>query len=195
MWSTIRHVAARRLRSGSTTPLDEGEPCAALDEDVDRCLEAAPGPFGGALDVTALDEEERLAVLAGLTARFSAAYLRWMRSRFGDLVAFSGVRVLELLAANGSAIMRDLAANLGVTARNMTAIVDSLEGAGLVQRVPHAQDRRATVIELTSAGRREATQARRQALARAAQAFSHMSVEEQQTYVELLSRLATVLCG
>jgi DNA-binding MarR family transcriptional regulator len=48
--------------------------------------------------------------------------------------------------------MRCISAELDVTARNVTALVDGLEADGLVRRVPHPTDRRATVIELTPAG-------------------------------------------
>jgi DNA-binding MarR family transcriptional regulator len=44
----------------------------------------------------------------------------------------------------------------------MVALVDALEGKGLVARHPHAQDRRKNVVELTPAGRvtlRDATRA------------------------------------
>jgi DNA-binding MarR family transcriptional regulator len=187
--------------------LDEGETCAsvvALEHEVESCLAADPALAsppctsppcnGGNLDLTALEEDERLRMLAGLTARFSAAYLRWMRPRPGDVLAFSNVRVLELLQAGGPAIMRDIAGSLGTTARNMTAIIDSLEDAGLVRRVPHAHDRRATVIELTPDGRRESARARQQAISRATETFSNLSIEEQQAYADLLTRLAAGFC-
>jgi DNA-binding MarR family transcriptional regulator len=45
--------------------------------------------------------------------------------------------------------MADLAGELDVTPRNVTAIVDGLEADGLVRRVPHATDRRVTLVELT----------------------------------------------
>ena len=36
----------------------------------------------------------------------------------------------------------------------MTNIIDKLEADGLVRRVPHAEDRRATLAEITDAGAR-----------------------------------------
>jgi DNA-binding MarR family transcriptional regulator len=45
--------------------------------------------------------------------------------------------------------MADLAGELDVTPRNVTALVDGLEAEGLVRRVPHATDRRVTLVELT----------------------------------------------
>ena len=45
--------------------------------------------------------------------------------------------------------MADLADALEVTPRNITALVDGLEGEGLVQRSAHPTDRRVTLVELT----------------------------------------------
>ena len=48
--------------------------------------------------------------------------------------------------------MSDLGDELGVTARYVTSLVDGLEKEGLVRRVPHPTDRRATIIESTPKG-------------------------------------------
>lgn len=183
------------------TPARQEEPD-GLTGDLEQCLEsasecvvAAPACAGGAgKDLSELDEPERLLVLASLTARFSAAYLRWMRSRAGEALPYSSVRVLETLESEGPTIMREIAESLGMTARNMTAIIDALEECGLVRRTPHPHDRRATVVELTAAGRKEADQARHQAVAWVGEAFNSMSLEEQQQYSELLRRVAGFFC-
>ena len=158
------------------------------------CGEAAPACGGGGRDLSELSEPERLLVLAGETARFSAAYLRWMRTRAGEALPYSSVRVLETLESEGPTIMREIAASLGMTARNMTAIIDALEECGLVRRTPHPHDRRATVVELTAAGRKEAEQAREHAVSWVAKAFNSLSLEEQRQYSELLRRLAGFFC-
>jgi DNA-binding MarR family transcriptional regulator len=44
--------------------------------------------------------------------------------------------------------MGDLAKALDVTPRSITALVDGLESEGLVRRVAHPTDRRATIVEL-----------------------------------------------
>lgn len=63
-------------------------------------------------------------------------------------------RVLMVLehAAGRPVRMSDLAAALGVTARNVTTIVDGLEHEGYVARRPDPTDRRATLLELTDFG-------------------------------------------
>ncbi|UYO01117.1 MAG: MarR family transcriptional regulator [Devosia sp.] len=45
-----------------------------------------------------------------------------------------------------------LADRLGVTPRNVTGLVDALEGLGLVERKAHPQDRRAIQLFLTASG-------------------------------------------
>jgi DNA-binding MarR family transcriptional regulator len=159
------------------------------------CVEAAPACAGGwGKDLSELDEAERLLMLAALTARFSAAYLRWMRGAVGETLAFSGVRVLETLESEGPTIMRDIAESLGMTPRNMTAIIDSLEEEGLVRRTPHPHDRRATVIELTPNGCKQANRSRHEAAAWVANAFNNLTLDEQQQYADLLSRVASSFC-
>jgi DNA-binding MarR family transcriptional regulator len=160
-------------------------------EEASACVDPArPGAEGWSKDLSDLDEADRLLVLAALTARFSAAYLRWMRGRVGETLAFSSVRVLEILESEGPAIMRDIAEALGMTPRNMTAIIDSLEEDGLVLRTPHPRDRRATFVELTAAGHGQANRARQEAAAWVADAFNSLALDEQQQYADLLGRVA-----
>jgi DNA-binding MarR family transcriptional regulator len=64
--------------------------------------------------------------------------------------------VLALLHRIGRSNQRTLADALGVTPRNVTGLVDGLEAAGLVQRAPDPNDRRALVVSLTAAGQRAA---------------------------------------
>jgi DNA-binding MarR family transcriptional regulator len=65
--------------------------------------------------------------------------------------------VIAQLHRAGPSNQRALAEALRVTPRNITGLVDALEGAGLVQRSPHPKDRRATLVSLTDAGSRGAT--------------------------------------
>jgi DNA-binding MarR family transcriptional regulator len=48
--------------------------------------------------------------------------------------------------------MRALAERLGFDPSNLTAPVDQLERRGLVERVPHAQDRRIRTLRATARG-------------------------------------------
>lgn len=81
------------------------------------------------------------------------------------------LRALRMLASSPEPLrMRDLSEMLGVAARTTTALVDSLERDGLVERVRHPVDRRAFLVSLTPPGRlrhEEAEEVDRQALAAA----------------------------
>jgi DNA-binding MarR family transcriptional regulator len=144
---------------------------------------AGPGPIAG------VDETERRRALVAQTARFTAAFLRWTDGRSCDGLTYSRLRLLETLHCDGPAIMRELGVQLGVSPRNMTAMVDALEDARLVARRPHPTDRRATLVELSPAGAREAEQALAPRLDAMARLFEVFSPEEQQQFFTALSRL------
>jgi DNA-binding MarR family transcriptional regulator len=77
-------------------------------------------------------------------------YARWLRAQApAGGPTTSRLRLLESLHCEGAQKMTDLADALGVTPRNITALVDGLEEEGIVRRTPHPTDRRATLIELT----------------------------------------------
>lgn len=60
--------------------------------------------------------------------------------------------VLLLLASHEPSSQQQAAQRLGVDRTTMVALLDTLEGKGLVSRHPHAEDRRRNVVELTHAG-------------------------------------------
>ncbi|MEV0206839.1 MarR family winged helix-turn-helix transcriptional regulator [Streptomyces sp. NPDC050788] len=62
--------------------------------------------------------------------------------------------VLAVLAAGRPLSQLEAARRLGVDRTTMVALVDTLEGKGLVERRRSAQDRRRNVVELTERGRR-----------------------------------------
>lgn len=61
---------------------------------------------------------------------------------------------LSVLVFGGDRSIAELADAEQVTSPTMTRIVDGLERAGLAQRLPHPQDRRATLVRATPKGRR-----------------------------------------
>lgn len=71
-------------------------------------------------------------------------------------LTFARYELLTLLTftRTGALPMTKASARLQVHPTSITNAVDRLEAAGLVQRVPHPQDRRTTLIEITHAGRR-----------------------------------------
>jgi DNA-binding MarR family transcriptional regulator len=64
--------------------------------------------------------------------------------------------MLLLFTRKGALPLGKVGERLQVHRTSVTNIVDKLERDGLVRRVPHAEDRRATLAELTPEGRRVA---------------------------------------
>lgn len=91
----------------------------------------------------ALDRLLEVTVLLGrdMTASLAASGLTVARTT-----------LLWQLRAAGPSTQRALADSLGVSARNVTGLVDGLAAAGLVTREPHPTDRRATLVTPTARG-------------------------------------------
>ena len=65
------------------------------------------------------------------------------------------VRVLSRLVAAGRGLRPvELAAQAGVSSGTLTAVLDRLQRAGLLERRPHPTDRRSAIVELTGRGTR-----------------------------------------
>lgn len=70
--------------------------------------------------------------------------------------------VLLVLTGREPASQQQAARRLGIDRTTMVALLDALEGKGLVSRHPYVEDRRRNVVELTDAGKdtlRRATEA------------------------------------
>lgn len=61
--------------------------------------------------------------------------------------------ILVVIAGPEPLSQQQVAQRLGVDRTTMVAMLDALEGKGIVSRHPHADDRRRNVVELTAAGR------------------------------------------
>ncbi|WP_127818477.1 MarR family winged helix-turn-helix transcriptional regulator [Microbacterium sp. CPCC 204701] len=60
--------------------------------------------------------------------------------------------LLWVLYHGGPATQIQLAEAIGVTPRNVTALVDALDATGFARREPHPTDRRAVLVHLTERG-------------------------------------------
>lgn len=69
------------------------------------------------------------------------------------------VLMLLLFSSSGSLPLSRVGDRLQVHPASVTNVIDRLERAGLVKRVPHPTDRRAVLAELTPAGRQVAARA------------------------------------
>lgn len=94
----------------------------------------------------------------------------------------------------GPQIMSGLSDELGVTARNVTALVDALEKEGLVRRVPHEKDRRATVVELTEGGSEFGCRmASGRLMESIGELFRDLTSKEQQQLLHITNKLQVLL--
>jgi DNA-binding MarR family transcriptional regulator len=73
-------------------------------------------------------------------------------------LSFARVRALRRVAAQPDTL-RALAERLAADPPYVTLMVDDLEERGLVQRMPHPEDRRAKLVQVTAAGRAAAARA------------------------------------
>ena len=123
-------------------------------------------------------------------AVFGPAYMKWVRSRMREPgVSYARMRLLGALHCGGPTIMSGISDELGVTRRNITALVDALEEEGLVRRRPHPTDRRATVIELTDEGGRTMETLYDKHRRAVAELFAGLTREERGELVRLLGLL------
>jgi DNA-binding MarR family transcriptional regulator len=89
--------------------------------------------------------------------------------------------------------MKTLADGLGLSARNMTAVADSLEDEGLLRRVAHPTDRRATLLELTDQGTVAADESLVPRLAEISRLFDELSPTAQVTLRGILTTLVEAM--
>lgn len=134
--------------------------------------------------------------LVELLWSFGPAFQRWSESRMTDKkLSTQRLRILGSLHDRGPRIMCDLKEELGVTATNITALVDSLEADGLVSRRAHPTDRRATVIELSAKAKSELKLGCKAYKDRVAELFSELSESECRDFTRTLEKLWNRLQG
>lgn len=107
-----------------------------------------------------------------------------------EALGLSWARVLALRGlATQPHTQRALAERLAADPPYVTLIVDDLEERGLVRRMPHPEDRRAKLVELTAAGR--AAAGRADALLSEPPAALHdVPAEDLAALLRVLERLA-----
>lgn len=98
--------------------------------------------------------------------------------------------LLRLLASAQSGSQRALGAMLNITPNRMVALVDGLEGKGLIERRPHPGDRRAYTIALTEAGTAVFGQAMQAAFGVEATICESLEPQERAQLLALLQKLA-----
>src|SRR3984957_10561302 len=128
--------------------------------------------------------------LVELLWSFGPAFQRWSESLMTDKnLSSQRLRILGSLHERGPRIMSDLKKELGVTATNITALIDSLEKDGLVVRGSHPTDRRATVIELSPKAKNELALGCKAYKDRVAELFSDLAESECKEFTRTLEKL------
>jgi DNA-binding MarR family transcriptional regulator len=133
--------------------------------------------------------------LLSVVPAFERAFSRWAQS----LMDQSGgstparMRLLGVLHCKGPQIMSELGDALGVTARQVTNLVDALEEEGLVRRTVHPTDRRATVVEITRQGFDLAEQFWQPFHEKLAGLYRELPEADQRELLRLLERLLDAL--
>ncbi|MBW8728220.1 MAG: MarR family transcriptional regulator [Inquilinus limosus] len=133
--------------------------------------------------------------------RLSEAAERVMRDHLNPLFAEAGLQpgefdVLATLRRSGEPCMLSptaLSEALMKSSGGMTARLDRLEQAGLVERRPDPNDRRGKLIALTTAGRRVIDETIGRHVANEEKLLSVLTPAEQETLNALLRRLITGL--
>lgn len=87
----------------------------------------------------------------------------------------------------------ELAASVGVSRPTLTSLVDGLEQAGLLKRVPVPTDRRGISLELTPAGREATARAERALMARFAQLVEDRSSAWQCSVKDMILNVVSAL--
>jgi DNA-binding MarR family transcriptional regulator len=94
-------------------------------------------------------------------------------------LAFTSVLVLSILAREGPTRLTALATAEGISQPSMSQLVQRLEKQGLVARVSDPDDGRATLIDITDAGRALIAQRQRARRGRLADLISTLSTEDE----------------
>jgi DNA-binding MarR family transcriptional regulator len=136
-----------------------------------------------------ISKSPRLSVVELLWS-FGPAFQRYSESLMTEKgLSPQRLRILSSLNERGPRIMSDLKEELGVTATNITALVDSLERDGLVTRQSHPTDRRATVIQLTEKSVNDLKLGCTAYKDRVADLFSDLSDAECREFIKTLKKL------
>lgn len=122
------------------------------------------------------------------------AFTRWSESQMNEeQLTPQRHRLLILLAENGPMKMADLKDELGVTATNITALVDALESDGFVLREAHATDRRITLIKLSAKANAILAPRCTEFKDKVCSLFADFSAKDQEDFLKLLLKMRSAL--
>ncbi|HET9969124.1 MAG TPA: MarR family transcriptional regulator [Streptosporangiaceae bacterium] len=143
-------------------------------------------------DVGGTRDREAFAAASALIRSAGAATARIDHLLRGFGLTFARYEVLLLLSwtRSGSMPLGRMRDRLLIHQAAVTNLVDRLEADGLVRRVPHTRDRRTTLAEITSQGRKVVIPATRQIAAQLRLGISDEQAEEVFALVQKLRKSA-----
>jgi DNA-binding MarR family transcriptional regulator len=98
--------------------------------------------------------------------------------------------LMQLFRANGQHLTpSECAERSGVTRGTITGLLDGLERDGWVKRQPHPEDRRRLVVQMTEQGQQNLIKMLPDHFCRTTGLIAHLSLTEQKTLIQLLSKL------
>jgi MarR family transcriptional regulator for hemolysin len=150
-------------------------------QEPDSCASAPPG------SIPRCFEDD----LGWLLAQCFRAYVLAMDRAVGDFPhGHRGFHALSGAANHSAHNQAALAKQLGVDRTVMVYLVDDLEKAGLVERLPDPNDRRSRLIRATDSGRTRLGEVREAISAAEAGLLAALGEDEQKSLRVLLRRLA-----
>ena len=150
----------------------------------DKALRAESQP-GETLDFGILPE------LIGYHVRRAQLYLfaDFARTMADAQITPGQFGVLSLVAANPGLTQSALARAVRIERSTMVAVIDALQGRGLVERKPSPVDRRSNALMLTGQGRAILDKVIPMVRAHERRMARNLSVEDKERLIELLTRL------
>lgn len=127
--------------------------------------------------------------------RFSR--LRWEKSDFQGLKRseFEFLIVLDMLLGEGAHAVpaSELSSTMQITPAGVTHLINPLEDAGYIERLPDLNDRRVVLVGLTPKGEELAQILIREAHESLVGVVKHLGEADSQTLVRLMSSMITYL--
>ena len=99
------------------------------------------------------------------------------------------VLILLMREQNLTASPSVLAEKAGVTRATMTGLLDSLERTGLVERIPHDEDRRMLNVRLTDKGQQRLDEVMPDYYSRVALVMQELSEKDRSLFMEMLQKV------
>ncbi|MEO1132471.1 MAG: MarR family transcriptional regulator [Cyanobacteria bacterium J06639_1] len=127
---------------------------------------------------------------ADAICQFVPPFMRFLRDGLAEVnMSPARFQILQALKQGGALSMVEVAERLSVTKRNITTLVDGLEGDGLAARRPHPTDRRSTLVELTPAGDAVFVRAAKVQREHLEELMANLDTDQQQDMARALTHL------